>query len=129
MAKSAERGEDMMILDIAAGVIIGALSGMGVGGAGLLIIYLTSLRGIGQTDAQGINLYFFIFASIAAMFVHARKRNPDTKNIVLVLAGGIPAAYFGCLLASVTSPSILRKIFGGFLILTGLITLFGKRKS
>lgn len=119
----------MLITDIAAGIIIGALSGMGVGGAGLLIIYLTALRGIGQTDAQGINLYFFIFASLAAMFVHAKKRKLDTKNIILTLAGGIPAAYLGCLMASLTSPSLLRKIFGGFLILTGMFTFFEKKKK
>lgn len=118
----------MLIMDLLAGAIIGALSGMGVGGAGLLVIYLTVLRGMGQTDAQGINLYFFLFASTAAMFIHVRKRKIDYKTVLLILAGGIPAAYFGCILASAVSPLLLRKVFGGMLAVTGVISLFSKKR-
>ena len=119
----------MIYIDILAGTLIGALSGMGVGGAGLLVIYLTALRGISQTDAQGINLYFFIFASAASMFVHVKKRKINYENVLFTLAGGLPAAWLGCILASVTSPAILRKIFGGVLILTGVPSFFKGREK
>ncbi len=117
----------MTAADLIAGTVIGALSGMGVGGAGLLIIYLTAFRGISQQDAQGINLYFFIFASAAAMFVHAAKRNIDYKRVVFCLITGIPAAYLGCMTAASVSPELLRRIFGGMLVLTGMSVFLKKR--
>ncbi|MDD6094353.1 MAG: sulfite exporter TauE/SafE family protein [Clostridia bacterium] len=119
----------MIVADIIAGIAIGALSGMGVGGAGLLVIYLTALRGLEQRAAQGVNLYFFIFASAASMFVHAAKRKIDRKNVLTVLLGGMPAAYLGCLAASATDPDMLRKIFGGMLVLTGVSAFFKQKKK
>ena len=119
----------MYILDFVAGTVFGALSGMGVGGAGLLVIYLTAVREVAQHDAQGINLYFFIFASAAAILIHAAKQKIDEVTMLLSLLGGVPAAYLGCLCASAVQPALLRKIFGGMLIVTGLISLFKQRKS
>lgn len=119
----------MYILDFVAGTVFGALSGMGVGGAGLLVIYLTAVREVAQHDAQGINLYFFIFASAAAILIHAAKQKIDEVTMLLSLLGGVPAAYLGCLCASAVQPELLRKIFGGMLIITGLISLFKQRKS
>lgn len=119
----------MYILDFVAGTVFGALSGMGVGGAGLLVIYLTAVREVAQHDAQGINLYFFIFASAAAILIHAAKQKIDEFTMLLSLLGGVPAAYLGCLCARAVQPELLRKIFGGMLIVTGLISLFKQRKS
>ena len=39
-----------------AGAAAGVLSGLGVGGGSLLLIYMTSFTGVPQTLAQGINL-------------------------------------------------------------------------
>ena len=115
------------MFDVIAGLIIGALSGLGVGGAGLLVIYLTAFRDIPQKAAQGINLYFFIFASASAMIIHNMKRKIDKKNAVLSLLTGIPAAYLGCIASSAAQPELLRKVFGGMLIICGGLTLL-KRK-
>ena len=122
-------GGFMLIIDILSGIILGALSGMGVGGAGLLVIYLTALRGVSQTNAQGINLYFFIFASVSAMFIHAQKRNINYKYVLLSLTGGIPAAYIGSSAAAASNPELLRKIFGAMLIFSGLSVLLKRKKK
>ena len=39
-----------------AGAVTGILSGFGVGGGTLLLIYMTSFAGVAQHLAQGINL-------------------------------------------------------------------------
>ena len=44
------------LLAALAGAITGVLSGFGVGGGTLLLIYLTAFAGMEQTMAQGINL-------------------------------------------------------------------------
>ena len=46
---------------------VSVLAGTGVGGGGLFILYLVSVLGTPQTDAQAVNLVFFISAAIAAL--------------------------------------------------------------
>ena len=112
-----------VFLDMAAAFAIGILSGMGIGGGGLLVIYLTLLRSVGQLEAQGLNLYFFIFASAAALFVHSVKRRMNWGLILLVGAVGMFFAYVGSTLASVTEPHLVRKLFGAMLVLSGGVSL------
>ena len=113
----------MAFVDMIAAFFMGALSGMGIGGGGLLVIYLTLFRGAGQMSAQGINLYFFVFASIAALIIHCRKRRISYSRVLLISAFGMPLSLFGGLLASVTDPYLLRKIFGIMLIIAGGLSL------
>ncbi len=103
---------------------MGALSGMGIGGGGLLVIYLTLLRGTEQISAQGLNLYFFIFASAASLFVHACKRNINYSHVLLLALFGMPAALIGGYTALLTDPETLRKAFGYMLIFAGGLSLF-----
>ena len=119
----------MVIVDIIAALIMGALSGMGVGGGGLLVIYLTAFKSLGQIASQGINLYFFIFASVASLFVHCRKRKINYKAVVLLSGAGIPFAIIGSVAASVTDPETVRTVFGIMLILAGAVTLFKGSKE
>lgn len=113
----------MVVVDMIAALFMGALSGMGIGGGGLLVIYLTLVRGTGQIEAQGLNLYFFLFASAAALFVHCVKRNINYPLVFMLAAFGMPAALFGSYLASVTDPEIVRILFGSMLIIAGGISL------
>ena len=43
-----------------AGAVTGVLSGFGVGGGSLLLIYMTSFAGAPQALAQGVNLLYFL---------------------------------------------------------------------
>ena len=57
----------------AAFVILGVgktalLAGMGVGGGGLLVLYLVFIKDMGQTMAQGLNLVFFIMSLF--LYIH-----------------------------------------------------------
>lgn len=111
------------MLDTILSFIMGALSGMGIGGGGLLVIYLTLVRGAGQIEAQGINLYFFIFASIAALFVHYGKRRINYNTVLLLGVAGMPSALAGALLASALRPETVKSAFGYMLLLAGAISL------
>ena len=54
---------------------VALLSGLGVGSGGLLVVFLTEYRAVGQLFAQGVNLIFFIFSSGASTAVNLRARN------------------------------------------------------
>ena len=111
----------MKILDVIVSFLASALAGTGVGGGGLLVIYLTLARGLGQLEAQGINLSFFI--SGAAVPVHIKKRKIDFPAVIFIGAFGIVGAFLGLTLAQSISPSLLRKFFGIFLVFCGLKSL------
>ena len=44
--------------------ILGFLTGLGVGGGSLLILWLTIVLGMDQATARGINLLFFLPAAV-----------------------------------------------------------------
>ncbi|MBE6661864.1 MAG: sulfite exporter TauE/SafE family protein [Ruminococcaceae bacterium] len=106
--------------------IIAVLSGMGIGSGGFLVIYLTLAEGMPQLAAQGINLLFFLFSSAASLFLHMRKRRLFGGAILAMSAMGVLGSPLGSLAAAVLPSGVLRKLFGGMLILSGMLAL---RKS
>ena len=113
-----------MIADIIAGLIFGVLAGMGVGGGGLLVIYLTMFDEIEQRDAQGVNILFFIFASGAAMLYHINKRKINFPFVLICSVAGCAFAVIGSYAAALVHPFVLRKLFGGMLVLAGCFSLW-----
>lgn len=114
----------MEILDLFAALGIATLSGMGVGSGGLLVIYLTLLREMGQLAAQGMNLLFFLFSSSSSLLIHAFRRRLRINLIVVLTLSGMVGSWFGAALAPELDPALLRRLFGGMLTLSGLIVLF-----
>lgn len=104
------------------------LSGIGVGSAGIFTVSLTMLLGYPQTEAQALNLVFFLFSAGASLLVHRRTRIMPRRMILLLILCALPGTLLGSYLARVLDPSILRRLFGGMLVVTGLPVLL-RRKS
>ncbi len=112
------------VTDIIAGAVIALLSGMGVGSAGLLVVWLTLTSDIAQIEAQALNLYFFMFSSAASLTVHVRRRKIFWEADLFMIAVGIVGATAGSILSSVVDPAILRRLFGGMLVFCGSVSLW-----
>lgn len=114
-----------------ASFLVACLAGMGVGSGGLFIVYLTMLAGLPQLQAQGLNLHFFIFATSAALLLHARSHPLPFRRLAYVCGVGSIGCALGAFLAQNISGELLRTFFAVVLICTGLITLFlkGDRKN
>ena len=117
--------------DILVALLISLLAGMGVGGGGLLVLYMTLVEGIAQREAQGINLIFFLSASLPAFLFNIRKRKLNAKRLLLLSSFGALFSWLGAAAACGCNPSLLRKAFGVFSATTGLISLFsgGKKRG
>lgn len=113
------------MFDFVIGVLIAALAGMGVGGGGLLVLYLVFVKDMAQLDAQGINLVFFVFAALSSLLYHIRKRKIRWKLVMMVIGVGVVGAYFGAKTAATFEPLVLRRCFGWLMMLSGVIVLFG----
>lgn len=106
------------------GAAAGILSGMGVGGGMILIPMLSFFSGLGQHEAQSVNLFYFLPTALAAVIVHAKNRRLDLGKTVRIAAVGIPFAIIGAFGASCVASSLLKKIFGVFLGIFGIIEVY-----
>ena len=109
-----------------AGAVTGVLSGFGVGGGSLLLIYMTSFAGIPQTLAQGINLLYFLPTAATALPAHFKNGYVEKKALLPAIAAGLACSALTAWIATALDVDLLRKCFGGFLILIGLRELFRK---
>ena len=114
----------MVILYIIFGIIGGLLGGMGMGGGTLLIPLLTIGLSVPQQTAQFINLVAFIPMSALALIVHIRNGYVVKKRIFYAIVPALVFAVAGSFIATVVSAAILKKAFGGFLILLGAAYFF-----
>lgn len=113
----------MELLDAFAAMLCGVLSGLGVGSGGLFLIYLTLLRGVPQLEAQGQNLLFFLCSAGASLPLHLRERPPRWGALLFLVGFGAAGAFCGSTVSALLDPTVLRRIFGGFVLLSGLLGL------
>ena len=105
---------------LAVGAALGFLSGLGVGGGSLLILWLTVVLGMEQSLARTINLLFFIpSALIACLFRWKQGTLKPGKVLPAAIAGCATAALFAWLSLTMET-GLLKKLFGGLLLFTGL---------
>ena len=109
-----------------AGAATGVLSGFGVGGGSLLLIYMTSFAGVPQALAQGVNLLYFLPTAATALPAHLKNGYVEKKALAPAIAAGLVCSALTAWAATALDVDILRRCFGGFLLLIGLRELFRK---
>lgn len=119
----------MIIINMTAAALIACLAGLGIGGGGLLVIYLTLVLKTEQLTAQGINLIFFIFSALASLCIHFKKRRINIRTVALLAITGIAGSVLGSYISHNIEVEILRKIFGGLLIFSGVTVFLGRRED
>lgn len=117
------------LLALAAGLICGVLSGFGIGGGTLLMLWLTAVLSFEQRAAQGINLLYFLPTALCALFFHVKNRQIVWRAVLPAALAGCASAIPGALLAGQVDAALLRRLFGGFLVLVGLSEIFFKGKQ
>ena len=113
---------------ILVGTVLGFLSGLGIGGGSLLILWLTAAVSMDQRMAQGVNLLFFLPAALTACFFHSRHGRLAWKAALPAIEAGTCAAGLCAWAAAVLDTGLLKKLFGGLLLVTGLWELFGAHR-
>ena len=117
------------LIAVAAGLVCGVLSGFGIGGGSLLMVWMTAVLSMEQKAAQGINLLYFLPTAAAALIFHTKNQLIEWKaDVPAAIAGSVTAA-LAALLSANLEMSLLRKLFGGFLILVGLSEVFLKTRK
>ncbi|MDD2481113.1 MAG: sulfite exporter TauE/SafE family protein [Lutispora sp.] len=108
------------------GIVAGIIGGMGIGGGTILIPGLMFFLHTEQQIAQSINLLSFIPAASLAVFIHNRNKNIEKKILSPLIVSGVIGAILGSAIAVRLDPSILKKLFAGFLFIMGVYEIFSK---
>lgn len=119
----------MWLLSAAAGFAAGILSGFGIGGGTLLILWLTLVSGMDQFRAGGINLLYFIACALPALWGHFKNGLVEKKAAMWAVLWGVPSCAAASFAASRLDVALLRRAFGVLLLVIGIRELFSKSKK
>jgi len=103
-----------------AGIVGGVLGGMGMGGGTALIPLLSIFYSVGQHTAQAINLVSFIPMAVVALILHFKNKLIEFDRILFIIIPGILTCVVGCYIARAITGEVLKRCFGGFLILLSI---------
>lgn len=118
----------MNIVALLAGLLSGIIGAMGLGGGAVLIIYLSLFTETEQLKSQGINLLFFIPIALIAVIIYAIKKEIKWKLTLKISLFGIIGTLIGWWFAGFLGGEIIKRLFGGLLIILGIKELFTNKK-
>ena len=119
----------MSIVAIIVGLLTGVLSGFGIGGGSLLILYLTAVAGMDQHAAGGINLLYFLCCAPTALISHIRHRRVEWRAVLWCVVAGLVTSALAAWAASAMNTELLRRLFGVLLLYIGVRELFCKKEK
>lgn len=109
--------------------LLGFLSGMGIGGGSLLILWLTVAHNMAPPEARILNLLFFIPCALVACVFRWRQGVLQIRKLLPAILSGCLFAYWATQWGEYLELSLLKKLFGGLLIITGIRELRYKPKA
>lgn len=109
------------------GVLAGVLGGMGMGGGAILIPILTAFFGVDQISAQAVNLVAFIPMAVVSLIIHFKNKMVKTDGLLWIILPASACSLTGSLLALASTGTLLKKCFGGFLILLSVFQYFSDK--
>ena len=111
------------------GASLGFLSGLGVGGGSLLVLWLTVVMDTPPETARSINLLFFLPAALIALYFRKKQGLLQWKPLLPAIAAGCFTAAAGSCLSARLDTGLLKKGFGILLIITGIRELCYRQKQ
>ena len=109
--------------------MLGFLAGLGVGGGSLLILWLTLVLEFPHPVARIYNLLFFIPSAVIASVFRCKQGNLNIKKTLPGILSGCLSAGIASFLGNLMETSLLRKLFGIILLITGIRELMYKTKK
>lgn len=112
------------IFPLVIGILLGFLAGMGVGGGSLLLLWLTQVAQLEQAQARMINLLFFLPAALISTLFRRKQQQIAVKPAISAVIAGCAAAVLFTMISRNIDVTLLKKLLGGLLILTGIREVF-----
>ena len=116
-------------MEVIVAALCGFLSGLGIGGGSLLMVYLTAAAGLDPRTAGAVNLLYFLPAAGVSLIFHSKNRFVDWRAARWAILGGVILAALGAWISSAVSAALLRRLFGVFLLFVGISELRFKTRG
>ncbi len=107
-------------MPVIAGLILGWLAGLGIGGGTLLILWLTLVMDVPADTARAINLMFFIVCAGIVTLLRWKKGTIQLKKLLPAIGAGCLFAGIFAWISTFTDVAAFRKLFGILLLVTGI---------
>ena len=114
---------------VLAGASLGFLSGIGVGGGSLLMVWLTMIIGLETHTARCINLMVFIPCALCASLLRWKQGSLPGKKIIAPMIVGAVIAGIVAYVSVGMDTQWLKRIFGILLLGTAVRELLYKPKT
>lgn len=119
-----------MLIVVAMGASVGLLSGLlGIGGGVVLVPMLVFLLGIAQHTAQGISMLVIIPTSLVSVWIFYKQQLINYQVAAYMATGAVLGALISANFVQDVPASDLKRIFGIFVIFSGLRMLWATRKK
>ena len=109
-----------LIVSLIMGTLLGLLTGLGIGGGSLLILWLTLALKMPQAEARGINLLFFLPSALISCIFRHKQGQINIRQILPAMAAGAAGAALFSSIGAAIDVTLLQKPFGILLLVTGL---------
>lgn len=110
---------DTLPVQLIVGTVLGFLSGLGIGGGSLLILWLTMVLQVDALTARSINLLFFIPSALVACALRIKQRTLQIRPLLPAIVAGCASAGLFSWVSTVLEVEILKKLFGLVLLAAG----------
>ena len=117
---------DSFPVSLVVGTLLGFLSGLGIGGGSLLILWLTMVLGMEPETARSINLLFFLPAAAVSCCFRRKQGLLTLNKVIPAIAAGCIGAVLGTWLGGYLNTQLIKKGFGILLLATGLREILWK---
>lgn len=107
---------------------LGFLTGLGVGGGSLLILWLTLVLGWEPETARSVNLLFFLPGALVSCLLRMKQGTLCPQKMLPAIVAGCGCGAFFAWVSAGWDTSLLRKLFGLLLLLTGVRELCYHRR-
>lgn len=99
---------------------LGFLTGLGVGGGSLLILWLTLVLGWEPEIARSVNLLFFLPGALVSCLIRRKQGKFPIRQLLPAIVSGCTAGAVFALVSVNWDRALLQKLFGCLLLVTGL---------
>ena len=120
---------DSIPITLIIGTALGFLTGLGVGGGSLLMVWLTAVLGLDAVTARSINLLFYLPGAAIAILFRKHQGSIQWKHILPPALAGCLAAWACSYFSTTVDKSLFQKAFGYVLIAAGIRELLWKEKT
>lgn len=119
-----------LLILLAIGLFAGVLSSMvGIGGGVIIVPALVMTMAMSQKMAQGTSLAMLLPPiGVLGVIQYYKSGYVDFKVAAVLCVAFLVGSYFGGIIATKLSDNVLKKIFGGFLMLMAIKFMFFSKK-